>query len=64
MIAEMPHSSAGNVKGIKSAIHMSETVLDTYAAPPKLGEHTNEVLIGLLGYSSDKVNELRREGVV
>ena len=64
MITEMPHSSAGNVKGIKSAIHMSETVLDTYAAPPKLGEHTNEVLIGLLGYSSDKVNALRREGVV
>ena len=64
MIAEMPHASAGNVKGIKSAIHMSETVLDTYAAPPKLGEHTNEVLIGLLGYSSDKVNALRREGVV
>ena len=64
MIAEMPHASAGNVKGIKNAIHMSETVLDTYAAPPKLGEHTNEVLIGLLGYSSDKVNALRREGVV
>jgi crotonobetainyl-CoA:carnitine CoA-transferase CaiB-like acyl-CoA transferase len=58
-------ASAGNVKGIKSAaIHLSETVLDTYAAPPKLGEHTNEVLIGLLGYSSDKVNALRREGVV
>jgi len=64
MIAEMPHASAGNVKGIKSAIHLSETVLDTYTAPPKLGEHTNEVLTRLLGYSSDKVNALRREGVV
>ena len=64
MIAEMLHSSASNVKGIKSAVHMSQTVLDTYAAPPTLGEHTNEVLIGLLGYSSDKVNALRREGVV
>jgi crotonobetainyl-CoA:carnitine CoA-transferase CaiB-like acyl-CoA transferase len=64
MIAEMPHASAGNVKGIKSAIHLSETVLDTYAAPPNLGEHTSEVLTGLLGYTSDKVNVLRREGVV
>jgi crotonobetainyl-CoA:carnitine CoA-transferase CaiB-like acyl-CoA transferase len=64
MIAEMPHASAGNVKGIKSAIHLSQTVLDTYAAPPKLGEHTSEVLIGLLGYTSDKVNVLRHEGVV
>ena len=43
---------------------MSKTVLDSYAAPPKLGEHTNEVLFRLLGYSSDKVNALRREGVV
>ncbi len=40
MIAEMPHASAGNVKGIKSAIQLSQTVLDTYDAPPKLGEHT------------------------
>jgi formyl-CoA transferase len=64
MIAKMPHASAGNVKGIKSAIHLSQTVLDTYAAPPKLGEHTSEVLIGLLGYTSDKVNVLRHEGVV
>jgi formyl-CoA transferase len=44
MIAEMPHSSAGNVKGIKSAIHLSETALDTYNAPPMLGQHTHEVL--------------------
>src|SRR5262249_31842453 len=36
MIAEMRHASAGNVKGIKSAIHLSETVLDAYVAPPKL----------------------------
>src|SRR5262249_28356376 len=64
MIAEMLHPSAGNVKGIKSAIHLSETVLDTYAPPPKLGENTDEVLFGLLGYSSDEVNALRRESVV
>jgi formyl-CoA transferase len=64
MIAEMPHVSAGNVKGIKSAIHLSETVLDTYDAPPKLGEHTREVLIELLGYTSDDADVLAREGVI
>jgi crotonobetainyl-CoA:carnitine CoA-transferase CaiB-like acyl-CoA transferase len=64
MIAEMPHASAGNVKGIKSAIHLSETVLDTYDAPPKLGEHTREVLTALLGYTSDEVDVLARRGVV
>jgi crotonobetainyl-CoA:carnitine CoA-transferase CaiB-like acyl-CoA transferase len=64
MIAEMPHSSAGNVKGIKSAIHLSETALDTYNAPPKLGEHTHEVLTKLLGYTREDVLMLAREGVI
>lgn len=64
MIAEMPHASAGNVKGFKSAIHLSETALDFYDAPPKLGEHTHEVLTGLLGYTSDEVDMLARGGVV
>ena len=64
MIAEMPHMSAGNVKGIKSAIHLSETVLNAYDAPPKLGEHTREVLIELLDYTSDEADLLARDGVV
>ena len=64
MIAEMPHLGAGNVKGIKSAIHLSEAALDTYNAPPKLGEHTHEVLTELLGYTSEDVDVLARGGVV
>ena len=64
MIAEMPHSSAGIVKGIKSVIHLSETALDTYSAPPRLGEHTREVLTKLLGYTSEDVLMLGREGVI
>ena len=64
MVAEMSHASAGTVKGIKSAIHLSETVLDTYNAPPKLGQHTHEVLTTLLGCSRDEVDVLVREGVV
>ena len=64
MIAEMPHLGAGNVKGIKSAIHLSEAALDTYNAPPKLGEHTHEVLTELLGYTSEDVDVLAHGGVV
>jgi formyl-CoA transferase len=64
MIAEMSHTSAGAAKGIKSAIHLSETILDTYDAPPKLGQHTREVLTTLLGYASDEVYVLARGGVV
>ena len=64
MIAEMPHSSAGIVKGLKSALHLSETILDTYDAPPKLGEHTHDVLTELLDYTSEEVAALVNAGIV
>jgi crotonobetainyl-CoA:carnitine CoA-transferase CaiB-like acyl-CoA transferase len=64
MIAEMEHTSAGLVKAVKNAMHLSDTPLDAYAAPPRLGEHTREVLTGLLGYSKAEVEALARDGVV
>ena len=35
-----------------------------YRKPPGFGEHTQEVLGGLLGYSRERLEELRREGVI
>jgi formyl-CoA transferase len=64
MIAEMQHASAGTVKAMKNAVHLSGTPLDAYAAPPQLGEHTREVLTGLLGYSKAEVEALARDGVI
>ncbi len=64
MVAEMAHASAGTVKAIKSPVHLSATPLEGYAAPPALGEHTREVLTGLLGYSASEVDALAREKVI
>jgi formyl-CoA transferase len=64
MIAEMEHTGAGVVKAVKNAMHLSDTPLNAYAAPPRLGEHTREVLTGLLGYGSAEFDELARDGVV
>ena len=66
MIAEMPHAGAGvgTVKNIKNPMHLSDTPLDTYAAPPRLGEHTREILTGLLGYSEGEVEELARSATI
>jgi len=64
MIAEMQHPSAGVVKGIKSAMHLSQTPLDSYAPPPMLGEHTREILTGVLGYSASDFDRLVRDKVV
>jgi len=64
MIAEMPHASAGIVKGVKSAVHLSDTPLDRYVAPPALGQHTNELLRGMLGLTQDEIDGLRAQAVI
>jgi crotonobetainyl-CoA:carnitine CoA-transferase CaiB-like acyl-CoA transferase len=64
MVARMEHASAGMVKTVKNAVHLSGTPLDAYAAPPQLGQHTREVLTGLLGYSPAEVEKLAREEVI
>lgn len=64
MIAEMPHASAGTVKGIKSPIHLTDTPLDTYAAPPALGQHTEEILLERCKLSKPEIEKLRARGVV
>ena len=45
-------------------MHLSDTPLDAYAAPPRLGEHTRAVLTGLLDYGSAEFDALARDGVV
>ena len=64
MVAEMAHASAGTVQAIKNPVHLSATPLEGYAAPPALGEHTREVLTGLLGYSASEVDALARDKVI
>lgn len=64
MVAEMEHASAGTVKAIKNAVHLSDTPLEAYTAPPTLGQHTREVLTGLLGYSASEFDALVREKVI
>jgi formyl-CoA transferase len=41
---------------------LSETPGETRWIGPRLGEHTDEVLKGL-GYSAERIAELRRRGV-
>jgi crotonobetainyl-CoA:carnitine CoA-transferase CaiB-like acyl-CoA transferase len=45
-------------------MHLGDTPLDSYKAPPRLGEHTDEILTGLLGYSAGEVEELARSKTI
>jgi crotonobetainyl-CoA:carnitine CoA-transferase CaiB-like acyl-CoA transferase len=43
---------------------MSGTPCEVKAAAPLLGQHTDEVMTGLLGYSADEVAALRSKGAL
>ena len=52
------------VPGVANSIRFSETPVDYDKAPPKLGDGTQSVLIGVLGLSEAAIAELRAHGVV
>jgi len=45
-------------------IRYSKTPLTYDTPPPTLGQHVDEVLIGLLGLTPEKVQRYRDEGVL
>jgi glutaryl-CoA transferase len=59
-----PGSAAGSVDLIGSPIHLSETPVDYRRPPPRLGEHTDEILQEVLGLSGAEIGSLRAERVL
>lgn len=64
MIAEIPHPTIGNLRLTGIPIKYSETPGTVRLHPPLLGEHTDEVLAEMLGYSSDRIKLLKAQGVI
>ena len=63
MVVEVDHARAGRVKALGHPIKFSGTPGEVKRAAPLLGQHTREVL-GELGYSAGRIDELIREGAV
>jgi formyl-CoA transferase len=64
MIWTVPHPTAGEIRLVGSPLKLSETSAGCRSHPPLLGEHTEEVLTSLLGYSTDAVRRLRAEKAI
>jgi crotonobetainyl-CoA:carnitine CoA-transferase CaiB-like acyl-CoA transferase len=43
---------------------MTQIKQERFDPPPRLGEHNEEILHGLLGYSKEKIQELRAGSVI
>lgn len=64
MKIELPHPSAGMVPLVASPMRLSATPVEYRLPPPLLGQHTREVLEGVLGLDEARIGELERERVI
>ena len=58
------HPTAGEVNLLRMPLQLSSTPLEIQGPPPRLGEHTREVLARYLGISDDEYLQLQEDGVV
>ncbi|MBM4330743.1 MAG: CoA transferase [Deltaproteobacteria bacterium] len=64
MIVEVEHHRAGKLKVAGTPMKFSRTACKIEKASPDAGEHTVEVLSGMLGMSSEDIENLAAEGAV
>ena len=58
------HQQAGTMKVIGPLVGLSQTPLNIGEPAPELGQHTEEVLLEIGGYSWEALAELKGAGVI
>ncbi|MCK9564294.1 MAG: CoA transferase, partial [Bacteroidales bacterium] len=64
MVVETEHRTLGNIPIVNRPIKFVGERQAVPAAPPVLGQHTDEILDGILGLSAEEVARLRAEKVI
>jgi crotonobetainyl-CoA:carnitine CoA-transferase CaiB-like acyl-CoA transferase len=64
MTLEMQHGSGATVKVVANPVKLSATPPTYRSAPPVLGEHTEEVLRGILGMGAEEIAVLRAKSIL
>jgi crotonobetainyl-CoA:carnitine CoA-transferase CaiB-like acyl-CoA transferase len=63
-VTDFDHPQFGRTQVVGLPVRLSETPGSIRSPAPELGQHTEEILTELLGYSWDRVAELREAGVI
>ncbi len=61
---ELPHPLAGTVAQVANPIRFSDADLAYTHAAPTLGQHTDELLSGLLDMADEEIEKLRDHGII
>lgn len=64
MFVEIEDPEVGKIRVTNSHIKMSETQPGFRSPAPGLGEHNQEIYGGLLGYSADKIEQMKADGII
>lgn len=64
MVQSIDHPTCGPIKVISPPVKYSNAESSIRMPPPLLGEHTDEILQGMVGFDKTRIEELRRKGVV
>jgi len=61
---ELDHPAAGKLPTVASPMRFSATPVEYKLAPPTLGQHTDEILRGVLGMGEAEIADLRASGTL
>lgn len=64
MLFEFDHPIAGKMVTANSPLNFSLTECKEHLRPPTLGEYTEEVMSKVLGYSKEKIEQLKKDNII
>jgi len=64
MVVDISHPNGKTTKAPGNPIKLSRTGEDSFSPAPYIGQHTDEILQDLLGYSAEDITGLKAEGAV
>ena len=64
LVQEAEHSSAGLINLTGFPYKLSRTPAEIHHLPPRLGEHNQEILVDVLGYTGKEVATFQEKGII
>jgi len=64
MIVEFDHPLGGKIKTMGNPLKFSGVEKEVFNPPPLLGQHNQEIICGLLGFSEEDLEQFKKENVI